>query len=86
MTYVDTMLALKVMDVASSSTGEVAIVQADVPNIIVFALTVLLNAPVHFILHCRIGAAGLFPMEGCHGLGINLDISAFNENLSVGGK
>ena len=46
-------------DIASSSTGEVAIVQADVLEIVVIALTVLSDTPVHLILHCIIGVGGL---------------------------
>ena len=46
-------------DIASSSTGEVAIVQADVSEIVVIALTVLSDAPIHFILHCAMGIGGL---------------------------
>ena len=46
-------------DIASSSTGEVAIVQANVSEIVVIALTVLSDAPVHLILYCVIGVGGL---------------------------
>ena len=46
-------------DIASSSTGEVAIVQADVLEIGVIALTVLSDAQIHLILYCIIGAGRL---------------------------
>ena len=46
-------------DIASSSTGEVAIVHKDVLEIVVIALTVLSDAPVHLILYCIIGVGGL---------------------------
>ena len=46
-------------DIASSSTGEVAIVQVDVLEIVVIALTVLSDAPVHLILYCARGIGGL---------------------------
>ena len=46
-------------DIASSSTGEVAIVQTNVLEIVIIALTVLSDAPVHLILYCIIGAGGL---------------------------
>ena len=38
-------------DIASSRADEVAIVQADVSEIVVIALTVPLDEPVHLILH-----------------------------------
>ena len=39
-------------DITFSSTGEVAIAYVDVLEIVVIALTVLSDAPIHLILHC----------------------------------
>ena len=45
-------------DIFTSSAGEVTIVQADVLEIVMIALTVLLDAPVHLTLHCRKTVSG----------------------------
>ena len=45
-------------DISTSSTGEVAIVQADVLEIVIIALTVLSDAPIYFTLYCGINTGG----------------------------
>ena len=46
-------------DIATSSAGEVAIVQVDVLEIDIIALTVLSNTPIHLVLYFTIDTSGL---------------------------
>ena len=46
-------------DISTSSAGEVAIVHSDVLEIVVIALTVLSDTPIHLVLYVMIDTSGL---------------------------
>ena len=46
-------------DISTGSASEVAIANSDVLEIVVIALTVLSDAPIHFVLYVNIDSRGL---------------------------